>query len=194
MVTPDGTPPSCPQFHDSLRVTLDSLKKWLSSAYCLPGTGIDLGYTKAKAKSPSLKSSNGLVKNSFLNFRELFHCLDCSLKMPVSGFYPRDDNSKGKRWSLEICLLVSINLVGETETQTRTVIIKQCAEVWWRHVGAITGGQGGVRSIQGGEQTKLWSGFHTEQADRTSSNCLGMGVAPNWGARVTQTRGDEELN
>ena len=158
VVTPDGTPPSCSQFHDSLGVTLDSLNKQLSSAYCLPGTGVGPGEQRwvRLGKSRSLKSSNGLVKNSFLNFRELSHCLDCSLKMPVSGFYPRDDNSKGKRWSLEICLLISINLVGETETQTRIVIIKQRAELWRRYVGAITGGQGGVRSIQGLSLIHIW--------------------------------------
>lgn len=109
MVTPDGAPPrpwpSRSQIHNSLRVTFDSLNKQLSSAYCLPGTGIDPGYTKmSKAQSPSLKSSDSLVKNSFLNFRELSNCLDCSLKMPISGFHLRDANSKSKRWSLEICL------------------------------------------------------------------------------------------
>lgn len=46
--------PSHSQVHDSLRVTLDSLNKQLSSGYCLPDTGIDPEYTKmSKAQSSS---------------------------------------------------------------------------------------------------------------------------------------------
>lgn len=80
-------------------------KQAIIKCFCLPGTGIDPGYTAMrKAKSPSLKSLHNLEQNCFPNFRELTNCAGGSLKMPISGFYPRDVNSKSKTWSLEICL------------------------------------------------------------------------------------------